>query len=255
VYIGDLGDQVFLAEAFRSADAVFAMIPQHFDVPDYQADQRRMVESMTTALEAAGVSHVVALSTPGARLRTGLPAVLAEFEERLRSIPRLSVVVLKPMYYMENHLASIPMIRNAGITGGAIRGDVPLPMIATRDVAAVAVEYLLAPTFDGYMERTLLGPRDYTFRDVASILGAVIGKPDLPYVELSSDDLRAGLAGGGFSASAADAFLEMTRAINDGRIQSGLSRDASNTTPTTLEVFAREVFAPAYRHVDTGAVP
>ncbi|MGH8592767.1 MAG: hypothetical protein ACREV3_02595 [Gammaproteobacteria bacterium] len=40
----------------------------------------------------------------------------------------------------------------------------------------------------------------------------------------------------------ADAYVEMYTAINEGRI-----RNTSNTTPTTLEEFAREVFAPAYQ--------
>jgi signal transduction histidine kinase len=43
----------------------------------------------------------------------------------------------------------------------------------------------------------------------------------------------------------ADAYVEMYTAFNDGRIQSTMSRNTLHTTPTTLEEFAREVFAPA----------
>jgi hypothetical protein len=35
--------------------------------------------------------------------------------------------------------------------------------------------------------------------------------------------------------------------MNDERMLRGLARDAASTTPTTLERFAREVFAPVYR--------
>jgi uncharacterized protein YbjT (DUF2867 family) len=252
IYEGDLADTNFLKEPFRGADAVFAMIPQRFGVADYPADQRRLVRSVTDALERAEVRHVVALSTPGARLRVGLPGILADFEDRLRSIPALSVVVLLPMYFMENHLASIPMITNAGITGGAVRADVPLPMVSTRDVAAAAVDYLTDPTFEGYSERLLLGPRDYTFREVSSILAASIGMEDLPYVELSYDDFRNGLMEAGVSASAADAFVEMVMTINDGRLLAGIRRDTASTTPTTLEAFASEVFSPAYQRAGAG---
>jgi hypothetical protein len=38
----------------------------------------------------------------------------------------------------------------------------------------------------------------------------------------------------------------MYTAINAGRMQSIVRRNALNTTPITLEAFAREVFAPAY---------
>jgi len=246
-FVGDLAEPDFLARAFRGAGAVFAMIPQRFDVADYHADQQRLVAGVTAALEAAGVPRVVALSTPGARLRLGLPAALADLEDRLRAIPRLATVVLQPTYYMENFLASIPMIASADITGGAVRGDLAVPMVATRDVADVAAGYLESPAFTGYAVRVLLGPRDYTFREASAILGASIGKPSLGYAEIPYDGFRQGLVGAGVSASAADAFLDMVRAMNEERMLRGLARDAASATPTTLESFAREVFAPIYR--------
>lgn len=192
---------------------------------------------------------MVALSSIGANLPSGTGPIvgLHDFEEMLKSIPKLSVVALRPAFFMENHLASIPLIKNAGINGSAARADVARAMIATRDIAAVAAEYLIAPAFDGYTVRELLGPRDYTYREATSILGAAIGKPDLAYVEFSYEDFHKGILGAGFSPSAADALVESTRAHNEGRIQSTVSRNESNTTPTTLEVFAREVFAPAYQ--------
>lgn len=246
---GDLENSVFLAEAFRGADAVFAMIPPNSNVPDLLADQLRIAASLAEGLKTAGVARVVALSSAGAGLPSGTGPIvgLHKFEERLKSIPGLSVVALRPTFFMENYLASIHLIRSAGIDGSAARADVPVGMIATRDIAAAAAEYLTAPAFDGHIVRELYGPRDYTHREATSILGAAIGKPDLAYVEFSDEDFRQGLLGAGFSASVADAYVEMYAAFNDGRIQSTMNRNASNTTPTTLEAFARAVFAPAYR--------
>jgi uncharacterized protein YbjT (DUF2867 family) len=248
-FVGDLENTAFLAGAFRGAAAVFAMIPPHYNVPDLRADQRRIAASLAEALNSARVPRVVALSSIGADLpsNTGPIAGLHGFEETLKSVPGLSVAALRPAFFMENHLASIPLMKSAGINGSAIRADVALAMIATRDIATVASEYLIAPTFAGYAVRELLGPRDYTLREATSILGAAIGKPDLAYVEFSHEDFHKGLLGAGFSASAADALLEMYAAFNVGRIQGTVRRNASNTTPTTLEEFAREVFAPAYR--------
>jgi hypothetical protein len=110
----------------------------------------------------------------------------------------------------------------------------------------VAVENLQSPTFDGFTERLLLGPRDYTFRQAATILGASIGKPGFPYVDVPQAAVRAGMLAAGMSDTAVDAIQQMTDAMNDGRTQRGLVRNASSTTPTTLETFASEVFAPAY---------
>lgn len=248
-WVGDLGDTAFLAEALRGAAAAFAMIPPHGDVPDLRADQRRIAASLAEALQTAGVSRVVALSSLGADLPSGTGPIagLHEFEERLQAVPGLSVVALRPTFFMENHLASIDLIKSAGINGSAAGADVAMAMIATRDIAAAAAEYLLASTFEGYAVRELLGPRDYTHREATAILGAAIGKPDLAYVEFSYEDFRNGLLGAGFSASVADAYVEMSVALNEGRIQRRVTRTASNATPTTLEEFAREVFVPAYQ--------
>lgn len=242
----DLADTRLLTAALSDADAAFVMVPQQLDARDYTAHQRILVDSLIASLESGNVPRVVALSTPGSRARVGMPALLADFENRLKEMAGLSVVVLKPMFYMENHLAFVPMIRHAGITGGAIRADLPVPMIATRDVAKRAVECFQDWTFTGYSEQHLLGPRDYTFREASSVLGAAIGMADLPYVEFPPEDAKAGLIGAGFSASAAAAFLDMASAMNDGRISAGVPRDATNTTDTTLDAFARDTFAPAY---------
>jgi uncharacterized protein YbjT (DUF2867 family) len=247
--VGDIENAAFLAGVFSGADAVFAMIPPHRQTPDVRAQQRRIATSLTEALRAAGVRHAVALSSVGAGLPSGTGPIagLHEFEEMLKSVAGLSVVALRPAFFMENHLASISLIKSAGILGSAARAGTTQAMIATRDIAAAASEYLLAPTFEGRIVRELLGPRDYAHREVASILGAAVGKADLAYVEFSCEDFRKGLLGAGFSASVADAFVEMYTAFNEGRIQSTVTRTAASTTPTTLETFAREVFAPAYQ--------
>ena len=247
-HVGDLEDTTFLVEAFGGADAVFAMIPPPHNAPDLQAKQRQISASLAEGLKIAQVPRVVALSSAGAGLPSGTGPIagLHEFEERLKSLSGLSVVALRPTFFMENHLAAIPLIKNAGINGSAARADVPIAMIATRDIAAGAAGYLTALTFDGYTVRDLLGPRDYTHREVTSILGAAIGKPDLAYVEFSYEDFHKGLLGEGFSVSVADSYVEMSTALNEGLIQRTVSRNDSNTTPTTLEEFARAVFAPAY---------
>lgn len=246
-YVGDIADTAFLVEAFRDVDAVFAMLPEHPDAPDFQADKHRTAAKLIEAIKLARVPRVVALSASDVVPPSGVGPTAANgaFEDMLGSIGGLSVVALRPAYFMENHIGSIPLIQYAGINSSAFHADVALPMIATRDIAAVAAEYLLAPTFAGYTVRELLGPRDYTFSQVTGILGAAIGNPDLPYVQCSYEDFRQALMQAGCSDSTAATIAETPRAFNEGRIRRA-SRNASNTTPTTLEVFARESFAPAY---------
>jgi uncharacterized protein YbjT (DUF2867 family) len=248
VCAGDLEDTPFLAESFRGADAVFAILPDQFGATDFKVTQRRIGTSLAKALRTAGVRRAVVLSSIGADLPSGTGPIagLHEFEELLKALPGLSVVAVRSAYYMENFFSSIPMIKNGGINGSAIRADVTLPMSSTRDVAALAAGYLRVPTFKGFSVHDVLGPRDYTFREATTIIGTAIGKPDLPYVEFSYEDFRKGLLTAGVSASMADVLVDSSRAFNEGRIQRTVKRTPANTTPTTLESFARESFAPAF---------
>jgi uncharacterized protein YbjT (DUF2867 family) len=252
---GDITDTTFLTEAFRKADAVFAMLPPNPAAPDIRADQRKVAESICTALKDSGPTRVVALSSVGGSLESGTGPIvgLHEFEELLKTVSDTPAVILRPTYFMENFLYSIPLIKNAGIYGSTIGGDVSMPMIATKDIAATATGYLENPKFDAYSVHELYGPRDYTFAAATSILGAAIGKPDLQYFEFSKEDYRKGLLTAGFSEGVADAYIEMEGAMNDGRIQETVRRDESTTTPTTLEEFARDIFAPAYKGSATEA--
>ncbi|MBK9152898.1 MAG: NmrA family NAD(P)-binding protein [Chloracidobacterium sp.] len=249
IWAGDLADTEFLTKAFEGADAVFAMIPPNPAAEDLRADYRKFADSIARSLQAAGTKNVVALSSVGGSLPSGTGPIagLHEFEERLKQVAGLSLTVLRPTYFMENFLYTIPLIKSAGINGGAIKGDVPVAMIATADIAEAAAGILAGPGSSGTEVRELLGPKDLTFSEASGILGAAIGKPDLQYVEFSDQDYRGALLGMGFSPSVADSYLEMDAAISNGIIQNTTTRDAESTTKTTLDEFARDVFAPAFK--------
>lgn len=247
-HAGNLDDTIFLTAAFRGADAVFALLPgSPPNAPDYLADQARMTASLVQAIKASGVERVVALSAQGFGLRSGSVAALTGMEESLRSIAGLSVVALRSCFHMTNFLRTIRLIKQAGINAGAVHADLPMPMIVARDLAAVVAEYLMAPSFSGYQVRDLLGAREYTHREATSILGAAIGRPDLPYIELSYEQYRRNLLEMGFSESAAETLVQTWKAVNEGPGSTHPPRNVSNTTPTTLEAFARDTFVHAYQ--------
>jgi hypothetical protein len=45
----------------------------------------------------------------------------------------------------------------------------------------------------------------------------------------------------------------MFQGLNNGIVVGLESRNAANTTPTSMETFAKEVFAPAYQGIAVGA--
>src|SRR2546430_1644823 len=144
-------------------------------------------------------------------------------------------------------LAQVGIIRNFGMMAGPVRADVPLPMIATQDIGAAAAEALMRLDFKGQQTQELLGPRDVTYAEAAKIIGAVIGKPDLAYVQLPDEQVIQAMTGMGISRNMAQLLCEMSAAINSGYMRALEPRSDKNTTPTSFEKFVQEVFLPAYR--------
>jgi len=50
-------------------------------------------------------------------------------------------------YFMENVLLQVGVIQSFGTVAGPIRPDLPLPMIATRDIGAAVADILLKLDF------------------------------------------------------------------------------------------------------------
>ena len=153
---------------------------------------------------------------------------------------------LRPGSFFENFYMSLPVIKHQGVLADSVAPDTAIPMTATRDIADAAARALVSRDWSGVVVRELLGPRDLTHPEVARILGAHIGRPDLPYVQLPEDAMAAALVQAGLSESFARLYVEMTRGFNEGRVRSREGRTAANSTPTRFEDFAEEL-ARAYR--------
>ena len=249
-YPGDIADGAFLGKAFAGARAAFVLIPPKYDAEDVGQYQRHVAETVVSALSAARVPRIVTLSSIGAHLSGGTGPILGlhTLEAMVDAgLADAGVIHLRPGYFMENHLWSIPAIREHGVNGSAIRHDVPIPMVATKDIATAAARLIDFGTFEGHSVRYLLGPRDVTPAEATRILGEAIGDPGLKYVQFPEDAARKAMAAVGMSESTVDAMLEMQRGFNAGRIRPTRERDAGSATPTTLEEFATTVFARAYR--------
>ncbi len=246
--VGDAHDVAFLREALCGASAVFTLTPPFYSAPSHSVATDRFGSAVLAAITASGVRKVVNLSSAGATLSEGTGPItgLHRNELRLNSLADVDVLHLRAATFMENLLAKIGPMRQFGVFPDMTAGNVPLRMVAGADIAKVASEALLNPTFTGKSAREVLGSRDYTLQEAAAILGAAVGRPDIPFVRAEPADAKATLVAHGFSADVAEKFAEMADALTQERIQSTVVRTTGNTTATSLEQWAREVFAPAY---------
>jgi uncharacterized protein YbjT (DUF2867 family) len=150
---------------------------------------------MLAAVQAAGVTRMVKLSTLGVDERIGgssnwhLPG-----EQDLRS-DDYDWTILRPAGFASNVLSWAPAIR----TGQPItnpNGTGAQGVVDPRDVAEVAARAL---TSDAHIKQvlTLTGPELLSVPDVAARLGGAIGRP-VATVEVPLDAYREGLLAKGY---------------------------------------------------------
>jgi uncharacterized protein YbjT (DUF2867 family) len=201
---------------------------------------------LTSALAKASVSHAVVLSSVGADKseRTGPVVGLHNLEQKLNAIASLNAVHLRAGYFMENLLPQVEVIRSFGIVGRPIRPDLPLPLIATGDIGAVAAGLLAERDFKGKQTLELLGQRDVNYQEVASVIGKALVKPELAYAQLPAQQLRPALMQMGMSASMADLLLEMADALTKLRLHAG-----------TRAAFKAQYHSNVTRNICSGRVP
>jgi uncharacterized protein YbjT (DUF2867 family) len=254
-FAANVTDAAAIARAFSGAKAVYLMIPPALGVPDVRGEQERVSDALVAAIRAEGIEHAVVLSSIGADKpdKTGPVVGLYNLEQKLNSVRGLNALYLRAGYFMENILAQVGIIQDFGMTGGPLRGDLKVAMIATQDIGAAAAEVLAKIDFSGKQSRELLGQRDLTYQEVASVIGNAIGKPGLSYVQLPPSQLKPALMQMGMSASMADLLLEMADALNCGYMAALETRTAENTTPTSIETFVAEEIVPKFASAAAGA--
>jgi uncharacterized protein YbjT (DUF2867 family) len=248
-FVADLVDAAATANAFSGAEAAYLMIPPDPGGADVLAHNGRVSDVLLSAVQKNNTKHVVVLSSFGADKsdKTGPVVGLHRLEQKLNAVAGLNALYLRPGYFMENLLAQVGVINSFGFMAGPVRGDLPLPMIATRDIGASAAEALLKSNFHGKQSRELQGACDVTYDEAATVIGQAIGKPGLIYQQLPPVQLKPAFLQMGMSSNMADLLLEMSEALNTKHLRMLEPRSTANTTPTTLQNWVSEVFVPAYR--------
>lgn len=248
--IGDITSQDTVNKAFTGIEAAYLMIPPAMTAPDFRGYQKKLVDVYGAVLEAnSSVKHVVALSSFGADKDTNTGPILGlhYLEERLKQIKPLNSLSLRAGYFMENTLGQAGAIHQMGAVIGPLKPDLKIPLIATIDIGNAALSALLHLNFTGHQTRDLQGQRDLTYREITAIIGAAIGKPDLQYQVISSEQFAGFLEQMGWAQNAAALMAEMADAQNVGHVRFLEPRSASNTTPTSFEQFVAETFVPVYK--------
>jgi len=244
--IGSVGDVAFLTSAFKDADVVYTMVPQQHDSNDYKGFIRKTGKKLADAVKAAGVTHVVNLSSIGAHLPagTGPIAGMHDAEEILNKLDDVIIKHLRPASFYYNFFANIGMIKHGGILGSNYPAGARLVLVHPKDIADAAFEEITTP-FTGKSIRYIASD-EKTAAEVTAIIGTAIGKPELPWVEFTDEQSIGGMQQGGLSEDVARNLTEMGNAVKSGIIYEDYDKHIPVFGKRKFEDFANKEFLEKY---------
>ena len=244
--IGNITDTAFLTSTFKGADAVYTMVPPIYQTTSWKEDIYNHGKSIAAAIKASGVKKVVNLSSIGAHMPEGCGPVsgIHRVEEELNKLSGVDIIHLRPGYFYTNLLHAIGMIKHAGFYGNNFGADAPIVLVHPRDIAAAAAEELQSLAFTGKSIR-YIADDVRTSKEIAAVLGAAIGKADLPYVEFTDEQAFTGAVQAGLSEELSRNYMEMGAAFRSGEMISDYKKHKVTLGNIKLEDFAKE-FAAAY---------
>jgi uncharacterized protein YbjT (DUF2867 family) len=245
--IGSVTDLAFLARVFGDADVVYTMVPPFFGAPDWKKYIADVGKNYAEAIKVAGVKYVVNLSSIGAHMPEGCGPVSGLFyvEKALNELPGVNVKHLRPGFFYTNLLSNLGMAKHMGVIGGNYGENATMTLVYPGDIAEVAAEEMLNLDFSGKSIRYIMS-EEKTTKEIAAILGKAIGKPDLPWVNFSDDEIIGGMLQAGIPEEIARNYAEMGGAIRSGEMVSDYLKDKPSVFgKTKLESWA-PVFAAAY---------
>ena len=243
--IGDLLDADFLRKTFEGMDVVYTMIPPDFKAADPLQRYADIGESYASALTNAGIKRVVHLSSWGADKDSGTGFIVGSHlvEKIFDRLSEVSMTYLRPASFYYNLYAYTEMIRYTGMIATNYGEGDPLVMVAPKDIAAAVVEEI--ENFSEGRKIRYVASDERTCNEIAAVLGQAVGKPDLQWKRISSEQTLDSLSRH-MPLHMAEKLVELNESIRTGWIREDYDRNKPEKMGAVkLEDFAEE-FKLAY---------
>ena len=233
VTVGDLGSPETLDAALEGVERAFLLTPPDPRQPEWE-------KNLIEAAECAGVRHVVKLSALGSEANSPVRFLRNHADgERVLEESELSWTFLRPNSFMQNMLSNAWSIASERRLYSPIL-DAKVTLIDARDVAAVAARMLTEEGHEGKVYE-LTGPEAISNREAAERLSTVLGRP-IECVEVSFEDARRAMVGGGMPEWQAAGVIELARLQEAGYaavLTNGVA-EATGRGSRRFEEFARD---------------
>lgn len=240
---GSHGDRSVLDRALRRADALFWLVPPNPAAPSTLEHYLAFARTASGAVARHQVGHVVGISSAGhgwtkpAGVLSSAFAMDAEIQTSGAHYRALGMP-----FYLENLLRQLDAIVSRGsfsLTGAA---DVPVPTIATRDIAHTAVELLTDLSWAGQEDLPVFGPDRLTPDDMAAVMSEELDRP-VGYHRMSIDEYAAMLRTAGAPEQQVTETVQTFTAVDEGIYDADWAR--ATPTATGFRTWCREVLVPA----------
>lgn len=244
--IGSVTDKDFLTNTFSGADVVYTMVPYNWEVPNFRQYVGEVGNNYAEAIIAAGIKRIVNLSSIGAHLENGTGPISGcyDVEHILDRLDDVSVKHLRAGIFYTNYFRNIGLIKSQNIMGNNYGEETRMLMVHPRDVAEAAASELQG-SFTGKSNLYVVS-EDCTIADIVNALGSAIGKPGLPWIKFSNEQVFAGMATAGMKPGVANLYIEAGTAFDKGVLWEDFDQRKSKTFGSTkLADFANE-FAAVY---------
>lgn len=251
--IGSMFDTDFLTRTFRNADIVYLMetMESAGDIFDPSVDLigtiSRIGAHYKQAVETSGVKRVVHLSSVGAHMDQGNGILRFHYnvEQTLRQLPgEIAIKFIRPVGFYLNMFSFISTIKNKGAIISNYGGDQKEPWVSPLDIAEVIACEMEHP-FSGRTVRYVASD-EVSPNEIARVLGAAIGKPDLPWKVISNEQLLYDWLAAGFNPQVAKGFVELQVSQGNGLLYEDYYRHKPVPGKVKLADFAGD-FASAFK--------
>jgi len=212
----DLNDRAEAERAFAGATGLYLLAPPDMQAKNPIAERTPWLQAMVDASKAAGVGHVVFLSSVGAQHAEGNGPIRAlHIAEQLFNASNLPVTYVRAAYFIENWGAVLGAAKQDGVLPSFLPAAVARPMVATADIGATVAQALL----DGPRGRRVieLCSVEASPNDVATALSALLGR-EIKVVTPPLDAVVPTFTSFGISEGVAKLFREMYEGIASGHV-------------------------------------
>ena len=189
---------------------------------------------------------MVQLSSIGAHIDqgNGILAFYYQVEDILKQLPSdVGITFMRPVGFYYNLFGFINTIKTQGVIASNYGGDDKKPWASPIDIAIAIAEEITTPLADRKVR--YVASEEITCSEIASILGAAIGKPDLKWIVIPDEQLLKGMIASGMNPKIAAGLVEMNVSSHSGKLYEDYYLHRPELGKVKMKDFAKE-FAAVY---------